>query len=116
MSYRVVEITDLILKEQDNFFKVKSSSLPSSLNDLCVLMGVSSFDNDDNINLAEIGSSGKAKVKSGGTGFNVANEFIELVNQIYLETDFSNNKLSFSNMYYYTKRKKYEANFQTRIR
>ena len=28
-------------------FKVKSSSLPSSLNDLCVLMGIGSFDVDD---------------------------------------------------------------------
>jgi hypothetical protein len=120
LSYRVVEITDLILREQDNFFQVRSSSLPSSLNDLCVLMGVGSFDIEDeefDLNMNDLGGgfrSSPNKMKSGAGG--VANEFIELINQIYLETDFSNTKLSFSNMYYYMKRKKYEANFQTRIR
>lgn len=121
LSYRVVEITDLILREQDNFFRVKSSSLPSSLNDLCILMGMGSFDLAPD---EEVGSTSDLilstedirHAKGAKSGMNTQNEFIELINQIYLETDFSNSKLSFSNMYYYTKRKKYEANFQTRIR
>jgi hypothetical protein len=128
LSYRVVEITDLMLKEQDTFFQVRSASLPAQLNEMCVLMGVGSFDvaasaGDDELlggdeDLELLGKPSKMPREGSGGGVPPGNnEFIELINQIHLETDFSSSsKLSFSNMYYYMKRKKYEANFQTRIR
>lgn len=53
-------------------------------------------------------------VRSNGPG-----ELIELINQIYLESDFFSKKRQPStlcSLYDYVKRRKYEATFQARVR
>lgn len=107
LSYRVTEITDCTLREQDQLFKITSSSLPSNLNDLCILMGIGASDPED----ATL-KNYEARLFSRNRKVKFTNEFIELINQIYLENDFTNK----NNILDYSKRKKYEANFQTRIR
>lgn len=44
------------------------------------------------------------------------NQFIELVNQIYNENDFTNPKYTLGNYFDHSKRKKYQANYHNRIR
>ena len=112
LSYRVTEITDFTLKEQDNFFKFKSPSLPCLINDLYVLMGIGSYDTSD-FDDSETKLDSKSSKNNNG---NLNNDFFDLINQINLENDFSYKNHSFNNYYDFTKRKKYEANFQTRIR
>lgn len=116
LSCRVAEITDFTLREQDAYFKINSSSLPANLNHLFVMMGCDSYD--------VVESAADSAMTSATTNLpgcenrgNGANDFIELINQIYLENDFFNKKpSSFCNMYDYVKRRKYEASFQARIR
>ena len=104
LSYRTTEITDYTLKEQDRFFKFKSASMPFNLDEVCVQMGIGASDTADNF-LKSVFNNKKA-------GYN--NQFIDLINQIYIESDLTNPK--YNNLYDYSKRKKYEANFHTRIR
>ncbi len=112
LSYRVTEITDYTLKEQDNFFKFKSPSLPCLISDLYVLMGIGSYNTSDFDD-----SDAKLDSKSSkNNNANLNNDFFDLINQINLENDFSYKNHTFNNYYDFTKRKKYEANFQTRIR
>lgn len=114
LNCRVTEITDYTLKEKDEYFRVRSTSLPSNLNYLCILMGVDSTDVAESTkNLA----FDLEKLYSQKQKFNYTNEFIELMNQIYFENDFFNNKKSsYCNVTDYVKRRKYEASFQARIR
>ncbi|CAF1033932.1 unnamed protein product, partial [Brachionus calyciflorus] len=110
LSCRVVEITDYTIKEQDDFYKINSLSIPTNLNDLCVLMGVNAIDLKEE-NDVDFNRNDFFKINKCGT-----NEFIHVMNQIYLENDFmSKNHFNFDSMNYFAKRKKYESSFQTRI-
>ena len=111
LSHRVLEITDHILKEQDKLFKFKCPSMPSNLNNLFEMMGVGTgneFDED----LISIDNQFNNKNSNGY----YTNQFIELVNQIYFENDQNNTSFMVKNAADYSKRRKYEASFQTRIR
>jgi hypothetical protein len=111
LSHRVLEITDHILKEQDKLFKFKCPSMPSNLNNLFEMMGVGTgneFDED----LISIDNQFNCK----NSNAYYTNQFIELVNQIYFENDQTNNNYMLKNANDYSKRRKYEASFQTRIR
>jgi hypothetical protein len=111
LSHRVLEITDHILKEQDKLFKFKCPSMPSNLNNLFEMMGVGTgneFDED------LISIDNQFNCKNSNTYY--TNQFIELVNQIYFENDQTNNNYMVKNANDYSKRRKYEASFQTRIR
>ena len=114
LSHRVLDITDYILKEQDKFFKFKCPSMPSNLNDLFVLMGIgtgSEFDED------LISIENRYPSRNQQHTF-YTNQFIDLVNQIYFESgdQTNNSSLMLKNASDVAKRRKYEANFQTRIR
>lgn len=114
LACRVAEITDYILREQDAYYRVNSSSLPTNLNQLFVMMGCDSYD------LEQQQQDGKAYLGSGPA------DLIELIDQIYLESDFFSKKRAAAtttrqqstlcSMYDYVKRRKYEATFQARIR
>jgi len=108
LSYRVTEISDFILSEQDCYFKSKSSSLPCDLNKLGIFMGIGAYDDSDTLKLDD------SRFKENKTAQNT-NDFIELINQIYIENDMSK-RYSIKNALDSYKRKKYEANFLTRIR
>lgn len=108
LSHRVLEISDFILKEQDKLFKFKSPSVPSNMNDLFVLMGVGAK-SDINEDLLH-------DVPYKNQDPNYASHFIDLINQIFFENDMSTNKSLLKNPTEYSKRRRYEANFQTRIR
>ncbi|RNA13664.1 hypothetical protein BpHYR1_016284, partial [Brachionus plicatilis] len=111
LSCRVVEITDFTIKEQDDFYKINSLSIPANLNDLCVLMGVGSVDlvEEDDCFQNQI-------IENCAKNGSITNEFLTIINQIYLENDLlSKNQFNLDNMSYFAKRKKYESSFQTRI-
>jgi hypothetical protein len=108
LSYRVTEISDFILREQDCYFKSKSSSLPYDMNKLGVFMGIGAYDDSDILKLDD------SRIKESKNTQN-SNDFIELINQIYIENDMSK-RYSIKNALDSYKRKKYEANFLTRIR
>lgn len=121
LSCRVVEITDFTLKEQDGFFKLRSLSIPSDMNDLCILMGVGSIDVDDealneNKDLNCVNNNGTCKKQNKPTNLN--NDFIELINQVYLENDIFNKKhlnhtdFVYGNMLGYSKRKSMSLAFR----
>ena len=113
LSCRVVEITDYTIKEQDDFYKINSLSIPANLNDLCILMGVGSVDivEEDDYFQNQLVLENSAK---NGT---ITNEFLNIMHQIYLENDLMNkNHFNLDSMSYFAKRKKYESSFQTRIR
>lgn len=114
LSCRVVEITDYTIKEQDDFFKINSLSIPANLNDLCILMGVGSVDLiEQDTDFIQYNNLSENSDKNG----HVTNEFLNIMNQIYLENDLMNkNHFNIDNMSYFAKRKKYESSFQTRIR
>ena len=108
LCYRTTEITDYTLKEQDRFFKFKSASMPYNLDEICIQMGIGSNDSSDNP------TSNRSMYNNKKSGYN--NQFIDLINQIYIETDLTNPKYTFNSLFDFSKRKKYEANFHTRIR
>jgi hypothetical protein len=78
------------------------------MNKLGVFMGIGAYDDSDALKLDD------ARLKENKTAQN-ANDFIELINQIYIENDMSK-RYSIKNALDSYKRKKYEANFLTRIR
>jgi hypothetical protein len=47
LSYRVSEITDFTLKEQDSFTNYTSMSMPLNIDELCVQMGIGAYDELD---------------------------------------------------------------------
>ncbi len=110
LGHRVSEITDYVLKEQDAFMRFnKSISVPTRLNDLCITIGLGANPADEEDCLAE---DFVCDNKSSG----LSNEFVEMVNQIYNENDFTNPIFTLGNYYDHEKRKKYQANYHNRIR
>lgn len=124
LSCRVAEITDYVLREQDAYYRVHSSSLPTNLNQLFILMGCCSPGEDLDNEAAMVAMA----AASSATG---PADLIDLIDQIYMESDFfsrkhrrepiNNNPTSatsatLTNMFDYVKRRKYEATFQARIR
>ena len=114
LGHRVSEITDYVLKEQDKYLKFnKSISVPSNLQHLCILMGenlsLDPFQTDSDTDLDNFFIY---DTKSNANN----NQFIELINQIYNENDFTNPKYTLGNYYDHSKRKKYLANYHNRIR
>lgn len=113
LSCRVAEITDYILREQDAYYRINSSSLPTNLNQMFIMMGCDSYD----LNAAsdEPEESSMIFGRSNGPA-----ELIELINQIYLESDFFSKRRqptsNLSSLCDYVKRRKYEATFQARVR
>ena len=49
LSYRVNEITDYTLKEQDLLLNLKSTSMPFNIDELCVQMGIGSNDDSETL-------------------------------------------------------------------
>ena len=49
LSYRVSEITDFTLKEQDQYVNYTSTSMPFNIDELCVQMGIGAYDETDNL-------------------------------------------------------------------
>ena len=54
LSYRVSEITDYTMKEQDSFFNLKSTSMPFNIDELCVQMGIGATDDNDTLKLVNL--------------------------------------------------------------
>jgi hypothetical protein len=103
LSYRVNEITEFTLKEQDQFFKLNSESVPTNINQLYKQIKGSIFDCELN------------DIKYFNMRKNYSfHPFIDLINFICYGNDLTNSKYKF--LFNYSKRKKFESNFDTRIR
>lgn len=108
LGHRVSEVTDHVLKEQDTYLKFhKSISVPTRLNELSILMGQGSTDGQ---------TEAPEMLIYDAKAERPANQFIELINQISSENDFTNLKYTLGNYYDHSKRKKYLANYHNRIR
>ena len=127
LSYRVSAICDFILKEQDTFLKFNSSaSVPFNLNELCIQMGqqqqqassteyAASEESADSESLFIFDPRSSGLPAAHKASLN--HEFIELIEQIRDEDEFTNAKYAKPASFYdYSKRKKYETNFHNRIR